>query len=41
MMAYTPTGRMDSRLKESKLLKNLAEKYNKNVTQIIFFNSYD
>lgn len=35
MMAYTPTGRMDSRLKESKLLKNLAEKYNKNVTQII------
>lgn len=35
MMAYTPTGRMDSRVRESELLKQLAEKYHKNIVQII------
>lgn len=35
MMAYTATGRMDKRLRENQLLNDIAEKYHKNVAQVI------
>lgn len=35
MMAYTPTGRMDARIRESVLLKQLSIKYEKSIAQIV------
>lgn len=35
IMAYTPTGRMDIRLRENKTLKSLSNKYGKSIAQII------
>jgi len=35
MIAYTPTCRMDKRLRENEFLQNLTKKYKKNITQII------
>ena len=35
MMAYTPTGRMDKRIRESNTLNAISSKHNKTVTQII------
>lgn len=35
MMAYTPTGRMDKRLRESNILKEIAGNYDKSIAQII------
>ena len=34
-MSYTPFARMDKKLFNNKILNNLAEKYNKKITQII------
>lgn len=35
MMAYTPTGRMDKRLRENTVLRQLSDKYSKSIAQII------
>ena len=35
MMAYTPTGRMDARIKNSESMKKISEKYQKNIAQVI------
>lgn len=35
MMAYTPTGRMDARIKSSESMKKISAKYQKNIAQVI------
>lgn len=35
MMAYTPTGRMDARIKNSESMKKISAKYQKNIAQVI------